>query len=123
MSSTFTLSNSLKSYPHHQHKETHPLDVAIKTEDVKNALGVDLKGVEAVNHDDWRVGLSGVIGRRAVTVLWAPVARTAACAGQRWPHPPALIVRGRGAVRFVIVTVTALRTAWRKKKKMTSEIE
>lgn len=95
--------------------KTHPLNIAIETEDVENAVCIDLERVESVDHDDGGVGLSGVIGRGAVTVLRTSITRSTTGPAKRWPHPPALVVWGRGAVCFIIVPVAALGTTCRIK--------
>lgn len=100
------MKSGLKSWP--QYKETHPLNIAIKTEYVENAVSVDLKGVETVNHDDRRVSLSSIIRWRAMTILRASIARTATGPAQRWSHPPTLIVWRRGTICFVVVTISTL---------------
>lgn len=95
-------------------EETHPLNIAIKTEDVENAVCINLERVKTINHDDRGVCLSSVVGRRAVTILRASVTRSATGPAQRWSHPPALIMWRRRTISFIVVTITTLGTTYRK---------
>lgn len=44
--------------------DTNPLYVAIEAKDIKDAICVHLLGVQAVQHDDGRLGVATILSRR-----------------------------------------------------------
>jgi len=88
--------------------ELHPLHVAIETEDVEDPVGVHLRRLQAVHHDNGGVGVGAVLaGRGRRGAIAGPVASPAAAPHGR-SHAAALV--GRGAVALVVAMV---RTRWR----------
>lgn len=88
-----------------QKTDTDPLHVPIQTEDVEDAVGVHLGGIQAVDHDDGGVCVGAVLagGRGRGSVAGAVA--SPAPPSHRGTHPAALV--RRGAVALVVAMVTA----------------
>ena len=88
---------------------THSLHVAIETEDVEDFVCVHLDGLQAVDHDDRRVGVGTILPGRGWRGAVAGGEAPPTTAPHRGTHASALI--GRGAVAVVVAAVVT--TSWR----------
>lgn len=86
-------------------RDTDPLYVAVKAKDVEDAVGVHLDGLQAVQHDNWRLGMAAVLaGGRGRGPVARPVA-SAAAPSHWWTHAATLV--GRGTVALIVAMVAA----------------
>ena len=88
---------------------TYSLHIAIETEDVEDFVCVHLDRLQAVHHDDRRVGVGAILSGRGWrgTVAGGKVPPTTA--PHRGTHATALV--GWGAVAVVVASV--ISTSWR----------
>ena len=86
---------------------THPLHVAVETEDVEHPVCVDLRGLQAVHHDNGGVRVGAVLrGRGAVSRPKTLASTTAPHGG---PHAASLVVRGGPVALVVVAMIASLR--------------
>lgn len=98
---------------------TYPLYIAIQAKDVEDLVSIDLRGLQAIYHKNWRVSVRTVLGR------WRSISRTVALVTpttptHAWPHA----MGRRGAIAVIVVAmITSLWSTlrWGKTPKQTSK--
>lgn len=92
---------------------TYPLYIAIQAKDVEDLVSIDLRGLQAIYHKNWRVSVRTVLGR------WRSISRTVALVTpttptHAWPHA----MGRRGAIAVIVVAmITSLWSTLRWGKK------
>lgn len=80
---------------------THPLHIAIETEDIEDAVCVHLLGVQAVQHDNRRLSMATILSRRRGR---GPITRSIASSptsSHWWTHAATFI-----SIALIITMVT-----------------
>lgn len=93
---------------------THPLHVAVQTEDVEDPVGVHLHGIQSVHHDHGRLGVGAVLpGRRGRGSITWPVT-PCTTSSHWWTHAAAFV--GRRTITLIVAMVTtSCRIGWAEK--------
>lgn len=83
---------------------SYPLHIAVQTEDVEDPVSVHLHGVQAIHHDNGRLGVGAVLpGRRRRGSVTRPVTpRTTS--SHWWAHSAAFV--GWRTITLIIAMVT-----------------
>ena len=98
------------------HIQTHPLDIAIETEDIEDSVCIHLESLQAVHHDNGGVCVSTVLarGRGRGSIAWGTVAAAPTTPSHWWAHTASLV--GRWAIALVVsVPVPTLSTCTNRK--------
>lgn len=89
---------------------THPLYVAIETEDVKKSVSIDLGGLQAVHHKNRGVSMGAILGRRRTVSGAVSLAATTPP-----PHAHCHTMGRRGAIRVIVVAMITSRMEERRR--------